>query len=271
MPIAGDGGGNDLFVDLRPGPAHGCVREFWNEEGARDTALWSGVADMLAEVADALTRDVPVRGYRMWVDEHGAMSWGDDRGRWSAVRGVAVDIEKLRARYAALVAEARVGGFQPPVAGSWSAEWIMAHVRRNTELVTATTEAVLAGDQAGLERQRAQAYAAQDWSRFRELTAAQDQLAGGARYDNADAMDPATLDRYAADGLDTLARQVEQLGERLCGLIAPLNQGRRPIADVHVVDGGVTLMNGRWPWLAVLDALSERQLVLRTRQLRALR
>jgi cell wall assembly regulator SMI1 len=270
LPVAGDGGGNDLFVDLRPGPAQGCVREFRRDGGASDTAWWSSVAAMLGEVADAFMRDVPVQGYRMWVDDDGAISWENDRMRWSLGRGSPVELAKLRARFAAFVAEARAGGFIPPAAGSWSAEWIVAHVLRNTELVTATTEAVLADDPTGLEQVRAAAYAAQDWPRFREVTAAAEQANANVRYDNSDAMDPATLDRYAASGLATLASQVEELGERLCDLIEPLNR-TRTVVHVHIVDGGVTIIDGRERWLAVLGTLSLRQLPLRTRQLRALR
>lgn len=270
LPIASDGGGNDLFVDLRPGPARGCVRQFLRDDGAGDTIWWSSVAAMLAEVADALTRGTPVRGNRIWVDDDGAMSWDSNRSRWSSGGSALVNVARLRQRYAAFVAEARAGGFSPPATGSWSAEWIAAHVVRNTELLIATTQAVLADDPAGREQQRAAAWAAQDWTRFRELMASAEQAAVDIRYDNSDAMDPNTLGRYAARGLATLADQVERLGAHLCDLVEPLNRGR-PTAHVHIIDAGTTIIDERQGWLGVLNALWTRQLPLRTRQLRALR
>ncbi|MEU2613502.1 SMI1/KNR4 family protein [Micromonospora sp. NPDC007271] len=270
LPIAGDGGGNDLFVDLRPGPAHGCVRQFLRDDGASDTACWSSVAAMLAEVADALTQDSPVSGSRIWVDDDGAMSWDSDRSRWSGGGSAPVNVARLRQQYAAFVAEVRSAGFGPPTAGSWSAEWIAAHVARNTELLIAATEAVLADDPVGREQRRAAAWAARDWTLHRELMASAERAAANIRYDNADAMDPNTLDRYAAGGLATLADQVEQLGVHLCDLVEPLNRGR-PSAHVRIIDAGITILDERQGWLGVLNALWARQLPLRTRQLRALR
>ncbi|KAB2344291.1 SMI1/KNR4 family protein [Actinomadura rudentiformis] len=270
LPIAGDGGGNDLFVDLRPGPAHGCVREFLSDEGAGDTAWWDGVAAMLADIAAGLTRDVPVRGDRIWVDDDGTISWDSDTDQWSSGGSAPVSIAMLREGYAAFVAEARAGGFGPPPPGSWPAEWIAAHVVRNTELLIATTQAVLADDPAGREEQRSAAWAAKDWTRFQELTASAEQAAADIRYDNSDAMDPAILDRYATSGLAALADQVEQLGARLCDLVEPLNRGR-PTAHVRIIDAGTTIVDARQGWLGVLNALWTRQLPLRTRQLRALR
>jgi cell wall assembly regulator SMI1 len=270
LPIAGDGGGNDLFVDLRPGPAHGCVRQFLRDDGAGDAAWWDGVAAMLAEVAAGLRQEARVRGLRIWVDDGGGMSWDSDRSRWSAGGSSLVNVTRLRERYAAFVAEVRAGDFGPPPAGSWCAEWIAAHVARNTELLIATTQAVLADDPAGREQQQTAGWAAQDSTRFRQLRASAERAAAGIRYDNADAMDPATLDRYATSGLATLAGQVEQLGARLCDLVEPLNRGR-PAAHVRVIDAGTIVVDERQGWLGVLNSLWIRQLPLRTRQLRALR
>jgi cell wall assembly regulator SMI1 len=53
LPIAGSGGGQDLFVDLRPGPLHGCVTRFDKVETAQTEPLWPGVGAMLASIADA--------------------------------------------------------------------------------------------------------------------------------------------------------------------------------------------------------------------------
>ncbi|NUT93940.1 MAG: SMI1/KNR4 family protein [Saccharothrix sp.] len=52
VPIAADGGGDHLVVDLRPGAWHGCIQEWRNDDGCQTGPLWSGVAEMLAEVAD---------------------------------------------------------------------------------------------------------------------------------------------------------------------------------------------------------------------------
>jgi hypothetical protein len=181
-----------------------------------------------------------------------------------------VNVARLRQRYAAFVAELRAGDFGAPPAGSWTAGWIAAHVARNTELLIATTQAVLADDPAGRERQRHAAWTAKDWTRFRELMAFAQPAAAGIHYDNSDAMDPATLRRYATRGLATLADQVEQLGAHLCDLVEPLNRGR-PMAYVHIIDGGTTVVDAPQGWLGVLHSLSSRQLPLRTRQLRGLR
>jgi cell wall assembly regulator SMI1 len=75
LPIAGDGGGDDLFVDLRPGPAHGCVRAFWRDGGASDAVWWGGVADMLADVAAALAQGTSIRGDRIQVGQDGRIWW----------------------------------------------------------------------------------------------------------------------------------------------------------------------------------------------------
>jgi cell wall assembly regulator SMI1 len=277
MPIAGDGCGADLFVDLREGPAYGCVMEYdkvaaagYEDPSGGDVALWPSVAAMLADVAGALEHEVPVGGLRIWVDDDGTISWDDDASRWSDGGAVRVDVASLRERYAAFAAEVRAGRFDPPPAGSWPAEWIAAHVARNTELLIATTEAVLAVDPVGREQQRAAAWAAQDLSRLHQLWADEQRAVAGIRYDNSDAMDPETLARHATSGLAALAVQIEQLGARLCDLIEPLNRGR-PSAHVRIVDAGTTVVDSSKSWLGMLNALSTRQLPLRTRQLRALR
>jgi cell wall assembly regulator SMI1 len=84
LPIAGDGGGDDLFVDLRPGPAHGCVRAFRRDAGASDDAWWGGVAEMLADIAAALTLGGSIQGYRVQVEADGRMWWDNDELRRAA-------------------------------------------------------------------------------------------------------------------------------------------------------------------------------------------
>ncbi|MEU4805098.1 SMI1/KNR4 family protein [Actinosynnema sp. NPDC023587] len=54
VPIAADGGGDYLFVDLRAGALHGCIQHWSGDDGANGVVWWTGVAEMLADVADAL-------------------------------------------------------------------------------------------------------------------------------------------------------------------------------------------------------------------------
>ncbi|GIJ45326.1 hypothetical protein Val02_22120 [Virgisporangium aliadipatigenens] len=54
VPISTDNCGQVNFVDLRVGPAHGCVSEWDHEEGFLQPPTWTGVTDMLTDIADAL-------------------------------------------------------------------------------------------------------------------------------------------------------------------------------------------------------------------------
>ena len=137
-----------------------------------------------------------------------------------------MNLDRLRAGYATLVGELRTGGFGPPAAGAWSAERIAAHAVRNTELLLATTRALVAGG----------------------------PVAGPVRYDNADAMRPATLDGYTTAGVPVLADRVERLAGELYPFVPLLNRGR-PMAHVRVVDGGEVLLDEAQGWLGVLNAL----------------
>lgn len=53
LPIAGDGAGGGLFVDLRSGPHRGCVVRF-NDTGHEATPEWTDSEAMLTHVANAL-------------------------------------------------------------------------------------------------------------------------------------------------------------------------------------------------------------------------
>ncbi|MBC2902448.1 SMI1/KNR4 family protein [Streptomyces cupreus] len=90
MPIARDGSGNELFVDLRSGPMHGCVGHWDHEQGCFYPPRWPSAAAMLAEVADALESGMPAlqdfadraraqgleaQAYRPVVTGEGAISW----------------------------------------------------------------------------------------------------------------------------------------------------------------------------------------------------
>ena len=59
VPIAADGDGRYLFVDLRGGPLHGCVGEWDDTGGFVDVISWPSVAEMLGDIADALEHGVP--------------------------------------------------------------------------------------------------------------------------------------------------------------------------------------------------------------------
>lgn len=78
LPIAGSGMGLDLFVDLRPGPLHGCVMRFDRVGTAQSEPDWPSVAAMLAEVADALEHGRTIGGdypVRAGVDDEGRLVW----------------------------------------------------------------------------------------------------------------------------------------------------------------------------------------------------
>jgi cell wall assembly regulator SMI1 len=77
LPIAGSGGGQDLFVDLRSGPLRGSVAHFDKVSTAGEGPLWPSVAVMLATVADALDQGcTTVGGHLITVEaEHGHLVW----------------------------------------------------------------------------------------------------------------------------------------------------------------------------------------------------
>lgn len=77
LPIATDGGGWHLLVDLRAGQDRGCVREYDKYDG-HQPPIWHGVGEMLADVATALEKGTPVRGYVPEVDD-GRLGWGTAR------------------------------------------------------------------------------------------------------------------------------------------------------------------------------------------------
>jgi cell wall assembly regulator SMI1 len=73
VPIAGDGCGNTLFVDLRPGSEHGCVSEFEAEDGMSGPT-WPSVTRMLEDLADSLESGRECDGWLPSVEE-GELSW----------------------------------------------------------------------------------------------------------------------------------------------------------------------------------------------------
>jgi cell wall assembly regulator SMI1 len=270
LPIATDGGSSELFVDLRPGAAHGCVMTYDKVDAATSAPVWPSVGAMLADVADAFEHETTIAGYFPWVDEHGTLSWMTEASRWYSGGSMPVNVAKLGAAYERFVGELRTGGFGPPRPGRWSAGQLAAHTARNTELLIATTEAIVARDPAGHERRSSQAWRAGDSARFAALRRENDRAATELHYDNADAMDPNTLDRYATRGLTDLADRIERLGGRLCELAGPVAAGR-PMAHIRISQDGAVLLDQPAGWNAVLQSLTHRQLPLRTRQLQSLR
>jgi cell wall assembly regulator SMI1 len=267
LPIAFDGAGDELFVDLRPGPSRGCVGEFSHEAWQFTAPAWDSVGAMLDAIAGALRDDTHVRGMRIWADDEG-ISWDCDRDRW-VFGATVIAPEVLRRRFDEFTAQLRTGTFCTP-AGSWSAEEIAAHVLRTLELLVATTEQIAAGDPAGAERRLHAARMAGNWALHQQLAEEAAAVAATIRYDNTDTLNPATLNRYAARGIPALTQQIDQLTARLCEEIGPL-RGGRPAAHAHIVDDGTTVIDGRVPWWGVLWALHMRQLPRRIRQLHGLR
>jgi cell wall assembly regulator SMI1 len=74
LPIATDGGGADLFVDLRSGPEHGCVREF-DKVYTDGNPRWANVTAMLADIADALANLSAIDGFHPRLDHDGTLHW----------------------------------------------------------------------------------------------------------------------------------------------------------------------------------------------------
>ncbi|MDX3659320.1 SMI1/KNR4 family protein [Streptomyces sp. ID05-26A] len=54
LPVAADGSGWELFVDLRAGSRHGCVMEWDKYSGADSDPLWPSVSAMFDDAARSL-------------------------------------------------------------------------------------------------------------------------------------------------------------------------------------------------------------------------
>jgi hypothetical protein len=152
-----------------------------------------------------------------------------------------MDTTGLRAAYAALVAEAELGGFGVPDDGWW-AERVLAHVAVNDGLLAEVTEGLLAGERPS--------------------------------YDNALAHDEHGLDRFAEPlgSRDALVGVVRASGQRLCDLLDRLDdeQAATPV-QTRIADGGEMVVDEPVPWGRLMSAQERRHLVAHTDQLRALR
>lgn len=71
LPVAADGSGYELFVDLRGGPHSGCVMEWGKYSGADGDPLWPSVTAMFAEASRALRGET---GHRV-VLAHNDFHW----------------------------------------------------------------------------------------------------------------------------------------------------------------------------------------------------
>ena len=89
VPIADDTSGNLLFVDLRPGELQGSVSCWWRDDGFHQQPIWSGVARMAVEIADALEGglwvpdDTGERDMKPVVRD-GVLGW-EDADRWETL------------------------------------------------------------------------------------------------------------------------------------------------------------------------------------------
>jgi cell wall assembly regulator SMI1 len=59
LPIANNGAGMDLFVDLRDGNRHGCITSFAADGGSASAPEWADVAAMLFDIAERLEDGEP--------------------------------------------------------------------------------------------------------------------------------------------------------------------------------------------------------------------
>ena len=153
-----------------------------------------------------------------------------------------VDTIDLASAYARFLAEASGGVFDPPPAGQWSAELVVAHVATNDRILAAVTSELLAG--------------------------------GRPSYDN----EPATLEanlRAAADaagGLPDLIEVARAESENVLRLVAALEpaQAETPV-HFRAMDAGVLTVDRHLPWAQVLDIHTHRHLPSHIEQLAALR
>ncbi|GLZ30313.1 hypothetical protein Lesp02_25020 [Lentzea sp. NBRC 105346] len=78
LPIAFDGIGDVLAVDLRPGALRGCVVEWDREKREMVKPEWNSVADMFDEVATALETRGRLGHCQPVVNSAGELSWYTD-------------------------------------------------------------------------------------------------------------------------------------------------------------------------------------------------
>ncbi|GAC1372752.1 MAG: hypothetical protein NVSMB43_09760 [Pseudarthrobacter sp.] len=75
LPVADDGSGDFLFVDLRKGRQHGCVSEYLKEEADWRPAVWPSLGALLADTLLSLRTGQPSLSFIPTVTE-GRLHWG---------------------------------------------------------------------------------------------------------------------------------------------------------------------------------------------------
>lgn len=78
LPIAFDGLGDVLAVDLRPGALHGCVVEWDRERHEMVKPEWTSVEEMFGQVATALENRSRLGHCQPVVNSAGELSWYTD-------------------------------------------------------------------------------------------------------------------------------------------------------------------------------------------------
>jgi cell wall assembly regulator SMI1 len=74
LPIAGDGSGDEMIVDLRGDDARGCIKIYSHEEGALYTPVAPSLAAMLTELLDVLRNGRQIDGWKPEVFA-GYLTW----------------------------------------------------------------------------------------------------------------------------------------------------------------------------------------------------
>jgi cell wall assembly regulator SMI1 len=232
LPIAGDGGGTDLFVDLRGGQEHGCLMTYDKVEACYGPPLWRNVAAMVAEIADALVLDSVAVGCRSVVSADNRLGWRSPDGLW--LNGFPLREDSLRHCLYDIVDHAPADDVSDPV----QAEMIVARVALVIDALLATAE---------------------------QLEAA----AGGhhrVRYDDPDPRDEAALRAYAAEhgGRSGMAERIHAMGNRLLLLIRPhldevdappRRRGRGPLIHATVREHGDVVIDGEVSWPGLVSGL----------------
>ncbi len=75
LPLAHNGGGDYLLVDLRSGPLHGCIMKWDKYEAAISEPRWPNTATMLAEIAYALDHGTDINGDQPEANDDGTLDW----------------------------------------------------------------------------------------------------------------------------------------------------------------------------------------------------
>jgi cell wall assembly regulator SMI1 len=78
VPLSADGGGGCYFVDLRKGPATGCVKQFNRDDGALHPPVWTNLTALLADVAETLEQERVCEYFRPVVAPSGQLDWEFD-------------------------------------------------------------------------------------------------------------------------------------------------------------------------------------------------